>query len=115
LESGKNWDIIYYKNKDKSIKEKNMKEKSLIIKFVIVLLLSIPFIVLGILLTIKDTYSYSYSSRFVEVLDEGSFEIIVDKNTKVMYLQSTKGEPYRGYGGLTVMVDAEGKPLLWKE
>ena len=32
-----------------------------------------------------------------------------------MYLQSTRGIYNQGYGGLTVMVDAEGKPLLWKE
>lgn len=93
-----------------------MGEKSLIIKFVIVLLLIISIIAIGILfkdVTIKDTYSYS--SRFVEVLDEENFEIIVDKNTKVMYLQSTRGIVRAGYGGLTVMVDAEGKPLLWEE
>lgn len=52
--------------------------------------------------------------RFVKVLDEGQYEIILDTNTRVMYLQSSKGTGYQGYGGLTILVDAEGNPLLYK-
>lgn len=33
--------------------------------------------------------------------------IIVDTETKVMYM-------IRGGGGITVMLDADGKPLLWE-
>ena len=35
--------------------------------------------------------------------------IMVDKETKVMYLM------FNGGGGITVMLDADGKPLLWEE
>lgn len=52
--------------------------------------------------------------RFVKILDDGQYEIILDTNTRVMYLQSTKGVGYQGYGGLTVLVDSEGHPLLYK-
>lgn len=34
-----------------------------------------------------------------------------DKETRVMYLST---QVYKG-GGLTVMLDSEGKPLLWEE
>lgn len=40
-----------------------------------------------------------------------SYRIYVDKETMVMYLRTKQG-----YGeALCVMVDADGKPLLWKE
>lgn len=37
-------------------------------------------------------------------------EILVHKETKVMYL----GRAYGNGGGLTVMLDENGKPLLWE-
>ena len=52
--------------------------------------------------------------RFVKLLDEGQYEVIMDTNTRVMYLQSLKGCGKQGYGGLTVLIDSEGKPLLYK-
>lgn len=42
--------------------------------------------------------------------DSMSYRIYVDKATKVMYLRTKQG-----YGeALCVMVDADGKPLLWR-
>ena len=41
--------------------------------------------------------------------DENRAFIMVDKETKVMYLTFNCG------GGMTVMLDANGKPLLWEE
>ena len=38
--------------------------------------------------------------------DGNQLRIVVDKETKVMYLQY--------YYGFTVMLDADGKPLLWE-
>ena len=53
-------------------------------------------------------------SRFKIINDTndgfGYFQIIVDTETGVMYL--FRGEGYRG--GLTVMVDADGKPLIYE-
>ena len=41
----------------------------------------------------------------------GLNEIWVDKKTKVCYLFHTSGNA----GGLTLLMDAEGKPMLWRE
>lgn len=53
-------------------------------------------------------------SRFKIINDTndglGYSQIIVDTETGVMYL--FRGEGYRG--GLTVMVDADGKPLIYE-
>ena len=53
-------------------------------------------------------------SRFKIIKDTndeyGYFNIIVDTETGVMYL--FRGAGYRG--GLTVMVDTDGKPLIYK-
>lgn len=49
--------------------------------------------------------------RLIVVDGSMSYRIYVDKETKVMYLRTKQG-----YGeALCVMVDADGKPLLWKE
>ena len=40
-----------------------------------------------------------------------SYRIYVDKETMVMYLRTKQGNGE----ALCVMVDADGKPLLWKE
>lgn len=54
-------------------------------------------------------------SRFVKVLEDGGFisssEIWVDTQTGVQYLYHVSGYS----GGMTVLVDAEGKPLLYRK
>ena len=53
-------------------------------------------------------------SRFVKVLEDGGFissEIWVDTQTGVQYLYHASGYS----GGMTVLVDAEGKPLLYRK
>lgn len=54
-------------------------------------------------------------SRFVKVLEDSGFisssEIWVDTQTGVQYLYHASGNS----GGLTVLVDAEGKPLLYRK
>ena len=50
-------------------------------------------------------------SRFVKVYSDGAFgsnEIWVDRETGVNYLYHATGYS----GGLTVLVDAEGKPIV---
>ena len=51
--------------------------------------------------------------RFIKVAEESAFitgnEIWVDTETGVQYLYHAAGNS----GGLTVLVDAEGKPLLY--
>ncbi len=54
------------------------------------------------------------NERFVKVLDESGIitcsEVWVDTQTGVQYLYHTSGNS----GGLTVLVDAEGRPLLYR-
>ena len=51
--------------------------------------------------------------RFIKVMGESAFissnEVLVDTQTDVQYLYHAAGNS----GGLTVLVDAEGKPLLY--
>lgn len=54
----------------------------------------------------------SKSSRFVTVEDCWIYKIYVDKETGVMYTVSTGG--YNA-GNFTLLVDKDGKPLIWKE
>lgn len=49
-------------------------------------------------------------NRFALVSSEPDFKIYYDKKTKVMYLVKTV---YKG-GGITLLVDADGKPLLYE-
>ena len=54
--------------------------------------------------------------RFIKVTEDGGFfnganEIWVDTRTGVQYLYHCAGQS----GGLTVLVDAEGKPLLYRK
>ena len=59
------------------------------------------------------TTTHELNDRFKIINDTnnglGYSQIIVDKETGVMYL--FRGAGYRG--GLTVMVDADGKPLIY--
>ena len=53
--------------------------------------------------------------RFIRVLSEGGFlgsnEVWVDTRTGVQYLYHCAGNS----GGMTLLVDAEGKPLLYRK
>ena len=50
--------------------------------------------------------------QFEYVSTEFDFKVIYHKKTKIMYAVSSG---YYTYGNLTVLVDAEGKPLLYEE
>lgn len=76
-------------------------------------------IVLGVIFSgwlLKDitiSNSYAENERFIRIYNQSSkdsFRIYYDKETKVMYLISNI---YKG-GGITVLVDADGKPLLYE-
>lgn len=62
------------------------------------------------------------SKRFVMVYDQSNFmntvnsEIWVDRETRVCYLWHGEGNAsMNASAGITVLVDADGKPLLWNE
>lgn len=48
--------------------------------------------------------------RFYRAIDGLYNDVYVDKETGVMYFYRKKGNS----GGLTVMVDEDGKPLIWE-
>ena len=78
-------------------------------------------IIIGIVLTgwlLKDvtiSNNYAENERFIQIYNQSSmkdeFRIYYDKKTKVMYLIS---DIYKG-GGITVLVDKDGKPLIYRE
>ena len=53
--------------------------------------------------------------RFIKVMEDSGFissnEVLVDTQTGVQYLYHASGNS----GGMTVLVDAEGKPLLYRK
>lgn len=59
--------------------------------------------------TKAETVAEHSQQRFQRVIkdDNSALIVYVDAETNVMYLHR------RGDGGICVMVDAEGKPLLW--
>lgn len=62
-------------------------------------------------LTSDATYSIdSEDERFMKI-DSINGWIYVDKQTKVQYLFVKR----QNAGGLTILVDEDGKPLLWQE
>lgn len=59
-------------------------------------------------------------SRFVKISETKGFDsyteyILYDKETLVMYIFIEKYGYKKGFGGLTVMLDADGKPLLYNQ
>lgn len=76
-------------------------------------------IIIGIVLTgwlLKDVTIQNVNAtdnRFILIYNQSSkdgFRIYYDKKTKVMYLVS---DIYKG-GGITVLMDKDGKPLLYE-
>lgn len=60
--------------------------------------------------TIENTQPNGVS-RFVVIESVSKWWVVADKETKVMYVVSRGG--YNS-GNFTLLVDADGKPLLWK-
>lgn len=84
-------------------------------KKVIISLLIIGIVLIGWLLKdVTISNNYAENERFIQIYNQYSkddFRIYYDKETKVMYLIS---DIYKG-GGIIVLVDKDGKPLLYGE
>lgn len=52
------------------------------------------------------------TSMFVEIEQAGVWEVVYHKETKVMYVVSC--DAYNN-GTFTLLVDADGKPMLWED
>ena len=85
-------------------------------KIIISLLMMIGIVLTGWLLKdVTISNNYAENERFIQIYNQSSmkdeFRIYYDKKTKVMYLIS---DIYKG-GGITVLVDKDGKPLIYRE
>lgn len=85
--------------------------------FLILLVLVIPFVFSGCGMEKSENYTTVNEVRFVlvETYNQGDvgFRIIVDKETRIMYLSqiSKRGERY---DGLCVLLDADGNPQKYQ-
>ena len=68
----------------------------------------------------SDDFTSEENNRFIfvkryDVSNDDYFKILVDKETKVMYLYkvSSGGSTY-ATAGLTVMLNPDGTPMLWQ-
>ena len=82
-----------------------MKNKILKISVLVIMIIVSVFALSGCTETIGNE-----QTRFIYLSREGNFNIYYDSKTKVMYAVSN-GDYNRG--NVTVLVDAEGKPLLY--
>ena len=85
-------------------------------KIIISLLIMIGIVLTGWLLKdVTISNNYAENERFIQIYKQSSlndrFRIYYDKETKVMYLIT---DIYKG-GGITVLVDKDGKPLIYGE
>lgn len=61
---------------------------------------------------VKDESQSEDSSMFVRVERTGAWAVVYHKETGVMYAVSCGSY---NYGTFTLLVDPEGKPLIWKD
>lgn len=90
-----------------------MRNIALIIIFTIILI-----IVVAIIDVTPTAESYSQNEQFIFIdelyINNLAVSRYYDKDTKVIYM-FTRIDYSEKSGGLTVMLDADGKPLLYKE
>lgn len=90
-----------------------MRNIVLIIIFTIILI-----IVVAIIDVTPTADSYSQNEQFIFIDNLYISNLVVsryyDKDTKVIYMFTRNDYSQKG-GGLTVMVDSNGKPLLYEE
>lgn len=88
---------------------KIIKEYKGILLTLLIVLISI--VVIGCTTT-SEGNSIGKVDRFVEIANEYHFYVVYDRKTKVQYAVSKGG--YNS-GNVTLLVDSEGKPLLYEE
>jgi len=77
-------------------------------KMIIILLMAIMLTGCGAKV---DRETQSETSRFMELERTGKWLIVADKETGVMYSVANGGY---SYGVFTLLVDENGKPLVWE-
>lgn len=95
-------------------------EKSVTVALVIIVIIAVLLVPLILMGSVDNTEGLANSGRFMvvekfgydtEIFSGRPVYIFVDKHTGVMYLQVNGNS---GACGMTVMMDAEGKPLIWE-
>lgn len=87
-----------------------MKRKIILI-LVLVLALSV-FVACTRATNTSEKQEQHYASMFVVVETASSWKIVYHRDTRVMYAVS---DGYYNYGTFTLLVNADGTPLLWDE
>lgn len=81
-------------------------------KLVLVFLLAVAVLIVSGCSDGMDEEPHAGTSKmFTKVETCGSFEVVYDKDTKVMYVISTGF--YNG-GNFTMLVNSDGTPKIWK-
>lgn len=60
----------------------------------------------------KNDIKQNETSMFVEIECTDIWKVVYHKETKVMYAISSSGD---NYGNFTLLVNADGSPMLWEE
>ena len=82
-------------------------------KIIISLLIMIGIVLTGWLLKdVTISNNYAENERFVIIQQRRNEKVMYDKETKVEYFMFGS---YKNGGGITVLVDKDGKPLIYGE
>lgn len=81
-------------------------------KKIMLLIITLCFILTGCDERTVEKESSKPSTYFIKISSEFGGDVIYDSRTKVQYWRSNSA--YNS-GSLTLLVDADGKPLLYKE
>jgi len=80
-------------------------------RILVILILALTLLFTGCAYQKVDKVNTDTSSMFVVIERSGNWKVVYHKKTKVMYAVSSS---QYNYGTFTLLVDAEGKPLLWE-
>lgn len=83
----------------------NSKILTIILVFLVIILFIVA-LIFGEDIELETKTEEYPEDRFVKILDYGNNFVIYDKETKVQYFASTSG--------ITVLLNQEGKPLLYE-
>ena len=82
-------------------------------KIIISLLIIIGIVLTGLLLKdVTISNNYAENERFVIIQEDSNGKVMYDKETKVEYFMFNY---YKAGGGITVLIDKDGKPLIYGE
>ncbi len=80
-------------------------------KILVAIIIGLIIICTGCAKVEKAPYQ-SETSMFVQVEDANAFRVVYHRETKVMYAISTSAY---NYGNLTLLVNADGSPMIYEE